>query len=691
MNAQFPGDRSQGGFNTQNAPIGGTQQSQADRDTRDTFGVYYFYADQPNLIEKLDDTTLFQFDIYNPVYQKEVQYAHLGNFGSAHQPILYETPFRQGFDVGYHQFDAYYIQPEEVQFKVLEKPFSRVFYSRGATQADGYFKGQFNRNFADGLSITIEGKTIRQLGDDRQYPNQRVEDEAVGFGMWWNAPSENYDGFLYFTSNTTSQEENGGLINVPISGDSIVLGGSASNTADVFLPSGTRTRHAHKTVGYRQYLKLIKTKKQAPVPSARAPNFSKGNLLLDSTRVDTIPIDIRQKDSIEIANPESKTTKLDSIPTKSNRRAFIAVHKIQFASNNYKFFDTQADEEGRAAYYGPLFTDSRGLRNFISWQELENSFQLSTFRSSKNQSNQQGIDESDRLEIGLTHKLHLLEQDQRDSILNNLFITGKLNFNIKNRFKLSTYAHLGLLANAGDFRLSGNLFFDVGKVGNLSIDFVNQAYEPFLIQQEFYVSQRPVWQQDLRKTISTSLTGVYELPSFNLRLSGGYHLINNFIYYDVTAAPIQAEEALNILQLNASHKFRFWKFIFQNQIAFQVTTQDFFRTPNWISYHRLYLDAKIFKGALDFQLGAELRMNDAYFANTYQPLLGQFHLQDRQEINFYPALDAFLNVKIKTVRAFLRTENLTNFLTENTFYYQVAAYAQPLFYLRFGFDWRFVN
>ncbi|MEM9848667.1 MAG: putative porin, partial [Bacteroidota bacterium] len=429
--AQRPGfNPNSGGFGTPNASLGGNQGSQDDRDTRDTFGVYYFYADQPNLIEKLDDTTLYQFDLYNPAYQRDVQYAHLGNFGSAHQPIWYETPFRQGFDVGYHQFDAYYIQPDAVQFKVLEKPFSRVFYSRGATQSDGYFQGQFNRNFADGLSLTIEGKTIRQLGQDRQYPNQRVEDEAVGFGLWWDQPKGNYDGFLYFTSNTTEQEENGGLINVPITGEDAVLGGSAASTADVFLPSGTRTRHAHKTVGYRQYLKLVREKPQKmTMDTLRLDTIA----YLDSIRLYLIPSD----SSVSRVNKTIKNT------SQANTREFIAAHNIQFQSNNYKYFDNAADSDSRRAYYDTLYTDSRGLRNFISWQVLENSFQLSTFRLAKTQIADKSTQERDRLEVGLTHKLHILQQDQQDSVLNNLFITGKLNFSIKERFQLKTYAHLG--------------------------------------------------------------------------------------------------------------------------------------------------------------------------------------------------------------------------------------------------------
>lgn len=231
----------------------------------------------------------------------------------------------------------------------------------------------------------------------------------------------------------------------------------------------------------------------------------------------------------------------------------------------------------------------------------------------------------------------------------------------------------------------------VGKLGQLEVAAASQASEPFLIQQEFYVSQRPIWQQDLRKVIHSQIKATYTLPILNFSVTGGYHLVDNFIYYDTIATPTQTDNVLNVLQLSAQQQLQLWKFIFYNQIAFQATSQSFFRTPNWMSHHRLILEASLFRKALPFQLGLELRMNDPYFADYYQPLLGQFQLQDDQEINFYPALDVFLNLKIKTARIFVKAENLSDLFTGNDFYYQTATYAQPPVFIRFGFDWRFVN
>ncbi|NJK83703.1 MAG: putative porin [Saprospiraceae bacterium] len=414
---------------------------------QDTFGVFYFFIDNPNQVFPWQDTTLLHLHQYDPTKKNDEAYRTLGNFGSAHQFINYQPSNRKGFDIGYHQYDAYYIQPEQLQFNLIAYPFSQVAYSKGATQSDGFFKGKFSRNFNDGFRFTIQAQTIRQLGVARQYPRQRLEQAAVGTGLWWDAPNGNYDGFLYFTSNSTQADENGGVISLPVVGDG-AIGGINPQTATVFLPDGASTRHAQKTVGYLQQWKLF------------------------------------QNDSI----------------IKPAERNFTATHQVEWKTSSYKFFDNfDADsEELRRAYYGDLFTDTRGLRVFIRHNTIQNTFQLSTFRKAATQSDELAA-EKDRIQVGIAHHLHFIHQDGVDTTLNNLLLTGRIDFRLKNRIQLNTYGHLDFLDNRGDFQLRGDLMLDVGKIGQLSATFINQAYQPALVQDQFYVTQKQIWNNNFKK------------------------------------------------------------------------------------------------------------------------------------------------------------------------------------------------
>lgn len=699
LQAQFPTNRGNNDFGGGFGQNGGLQQDSLNPfvETVDTFGVFYFLIDNPNELIPVEDTSLLNFHLYDPTRNRRVDYKTLGNFGSAHQPLLYESSTRQGFDVGYHQYDLYYIKPEQLQFNVLEKPYTNLFYSQGATQADGMFKGKFSRNFSDGFRFTIQSSSIRQLGTAEQYPNQQVENIAVGSGLWFDAPSDNYDGFLYFTSNSTQAQENGGLLALPTTDDE-APGGNTSQTASVLLPDNTGTRHVQRSIGLVQYFKLFQGKKQPETtpPTRKRVVNNVNSIQMDSIRIDSTQMDTTQMDSLRTDTLKrsrvQRTLPTSAVETNQRNRAFTAMHKVQFDNRIFKFADDfsaagSAIITDRSNYYNDLFTDERGLRSFIRHNSLKNTFKLGTFR----QSDEANAAEQDRLEVGLAHTIHLVEQGGQDTTLNNLFLTGRVDFRVLNSIQLRTSGHFGLLANAGDYKVRGDLDLDFGKIGTLAATFINQAYQPNLVQDQFFVTQQRVWNTDFRKTFETSIQGTYDIPSLNLSFTGAYHLINNYIYFDTLAMPQQLGEILNVVNFTAQHRLKIGILHFHNLIALQATSQEVFRTPSWFSKHSLFVQATLFKKALDFQLGVDLRMNETYFGTYYQPLVGQFQLYDQQQIEFFPAVDAFLNLKIKQVRLFVKTENLGNLIQPNQLYEQVATYGYPQFFLRFGLNWKLVN
>lgn len=612
----------------------------------DTMGVNYFYLQNPEKIFSHADTLLDDFQRYRPTRLWELNDATLGNFGSAHYPLLYESPQRKGFDIGWHQFDRYYILPENIKYYNIQNPFSQVAFSRSANQSDSYFKGDFARNFSDGLSISVSGKLLRQLGLDDQYQNQGVVNESFGTTLHYESPSKKYRSYFYFISNETEQEENGGLVGRVEAGDNAFGQSVASDT--VRISEGTFTRHVHRSVSYKQYLNVVKTDTATGVTG----------------------------------------------------RPFLIGHQVTFKTSGFKYFDTFSDTTFRSLVYGDLATlDDRGLRVNVDYWMLENDFSLSSPVLTNNKDSVATKLVLDRIEVGVRHQFHRTDQEISENNINNLFVTGRFGLRLKNSIALDAYAHLGLLSNVGDYKLAGDLFFDVGKVGKLTANFTSQAYEPTLVQQSFVVSKQQIWgsEQDLRKTIETSLSGTYELLLANFRATAHYRLIDNYIFFDEDGRVRQLQEPLNILQLVANQQLNFWKFRFKNQVALQATTQDVIRLPDWYTKHSLYFDGSLFKSALNLQIGIDAHLFDSFFANYYSPLTGQFQLQNEQELGQYALVDAFLNIKIQTLRFFIKAENLTELIQssenrlESSFFYQTAFYPQPLFLIRFGLDWRLFN
>ncbi len=294
------------------------------------------------------------------------------------------------------------------------------------------------------------------------------------------------------------------------------------------------------------------------------------------------------------------------------------------------------------------------------------------------------------MEAGLRHVVHFLHQEPTDTTINNLFLQGRWHFSPGDRLRIQTYAHLGLVDNAGDYRLSGNLYFDLAKAGNLTIRALHQSFAPNLIQHQHYISQQLVWQNDWQKTFGTDVSLTWALPRFQLELTGQYQLIDNYLYYDTLAQPRQHGAALGISQLTLRKNFAFWGFHFNNQLTWQTTTDDVLRLPELYSVHSLYFEGRLFKRVLRLQLGADLRINTPYFADSYQLATGQFYLQNREEIDWYPDIDIFINFKVSNFRFFLKQENFYGYFTSD-FHFQVRNYPLSYPYLRFGVGWQFLD
>lgn len=629
---QIQAQRPTGAFPGVTAGPQSTQQQEED-DIPDTVGIFYFYANNPNRETPYTDTTLANFQQYDPVRQRTLDYMHLGNLGSAHQPIVFQPAWRRGFDVGLHQFDLYMTTIEQVKFYRLQKAFTNFAFMVGAEQADNYLNTAFSRNFAKGLNFSIAYDRINQLGTENQYPNQNTRNTALSVGFWLRGNNERYQAFLSAVNNTIEQEDNGGIEVEP----DLTIDNASTSAADVFL-NNAQSRYANQEISYAHFFKI--------------------------------------------------GGKPDSI--KGMTRAYTLSHQAIFGNYTYKFFDDNVNADASFFQAFPIYSaDVRGVRHFIRHQKIENSFKISTFKL--RQSNvSEAKSERDLLEVGLVHSIHFLEQEPRDTTLNNLFLTGKWNLNLGDRLRLETYGHLGVLDNVGDYRAEGKLLLDLKKAGQLQADFVNQLYSPNLIQHRFYVSQRPIWDNNFKQTLETSIGGTYSLPQFQLSVTGRYTLLNNYIYFDALSLAQQTSVPISILQLIVQKDFKVWNFHLDNTLAFQNASEDFIRLPQIFGKHSFYYQGFWFK-VLNVRVGFDLRYNNNYFADYYNPVTGQFQLQDAREVEFTPAVDAFFTMQVTKFRAFAKFENLLTAFNPNDFFYQTAFYPHQPAAFRLGFKWQLVN
>jgi hypothetical protein len=198
-------------------------------------------------------------------------------------------------------------------------------------------------------------------------------------------------------------------------------------------------------------------------------------------------------------------------------------------------------------------------------------------------------------------------QTNGDSTLNNLFLTGRYRLNPSERLLIDLRGHLGLLANAGDYRVSGDLFFDLKKLGQLEARGVSQLYSPTLMQHRMYLSERQLYRNNFDKTLSTTLQGKYILPGIQFSAEVRYHLLNNFIYFGTDGLPQQTGVPISIGQLILEKNFNlFWNLHFDNLFALQQSSEEVLRLPTFFGKHSFYYAGKWFR-VLDVKLGVDLR------------------------------------------------------------------------------------
>ena len=558
--------------------------------SKDSLLIFYYYMDNPNEEFPYQDTLLNNyFHQFDPARTRTLDHGTLGYLGSPTFPLFYQSSLRQGFDVGLHQYDLYKIKVEDLRFYNIKRAYSDFYFSQGGSQDDIQLKGKFSRNFNKNVNVSLDYHRISQYGSSADvryfYLNQRARQTALAGGLTFKNNANTYQGFFAFSNNIHQQEDNGG-----IESDTSFLQDNNGFASTLSIPvslDDAETRHSEQEVSYTHYynynpIQFKANKKRKAEEKAKAKVAAKAAAARAATldSLSKIPIDstsISNSDSLKIANPVLDTLKntptdtlrnppLDSLqkakvdsvsnqrptpspfgspPSFANRapentlpkgRTYTLMHRLAYKKGTYRFSDISAFAD--SSYYKNLLLDVRGLRHYVQTRKIENTFAISTFKPRK-----PGTDkvkqQSDFFEIGIRHSFNWIDEEAADSTVNNLFLTGKWNFAPNERLKVKTYAHLGLWDNAGDYRVGGELFFDLKKLGQLKLSGINQLYRPELLQQRLYISSRNAWTNDFKPTLETNLSATYALPKWGFQATGQYHLLNNFIYFDTLSTAQQ--------------------------------------------------------------------------------------------------------------------------------------------------------
>jgi hypothetical protein len=189
-------------------------------------------------------------------------------------------------------------------------------------------------------------------------------------------------------------------------------------------------------------------------------------------------------------------------------------------------------------------------------------------------------------------------------------------------------------------------------------------------------------------------------------LSAAYNSIDNYTYFTSIATqeqvdagqenaavrPFQEGNSVGYLKVKYSKEFKFGNFALNNTLMYQQVdqTNNVLNVPQLVTRNTLYFSKDVFDRAMHLQTGVTFKYFTAYNMDAYNPLLGEFYIQNSEELGGYPLLDFFINAKVKQTRIFLKAEHFNSSFSDSNFY-SAPNYPYRDFVIRFGLVWNFFS
>ena len=376
----------------------------------------------------------------------------------------------------------------------------------------------------------------------------------------------------------------------------------------------------------------------------------------------------------------------------------LTVGHIGEVSRFYRFYtDEITDEVGRNFYNNMFYINPTSSADSMRMFTVENKlfFKLQPWKRDAIVSEVSG---------GVGYQWNSIYAFRPD-----MFLTGNRNINQHNMYlyagasgeykkylnwgATAQYSFLGYYQN--DFNVDAHVgvsfypFKDKSEPITLNGRFSTSLKEPDWFSQHYY-SNHYVWDNDFGKISTTKVEASLDIPKWDMEAYFGYALVNNYLYNDTLGIARQNTGLINVMSAYLRKDFKIWWFHLDNQILFQYSSDESTLPLPMFTFHlRYYIEMEAVKNVLTVQLGADARMNTPYYVPAYNPALGTFQLQTREQVGYNPYIDIFLNLQWKRVNIFLKVINVGEGWPTGASSFSAYHYVRPSLGFKFGIHWPF--
>lgn len=601
------------------------------------------------------DTLSQGFQIHNPAYRESMVNVQLGNLGAPWKSAMVSgMPIYTRF-LFTENLSNCFTSPETWKYYNTRTPYTNLYYQysgpkRRSEESVGIL---FTQNIRENWNAGFNYRLISSIG---KYEAQKVDNRHFRFFSSYSGVKYQIHGSFVF--NSTDHFENGGIV----------------DEMNILNPENSEYSQAENI----------------PV-----------NLYSASNRTDNFQLFLNQSlniGNLSIASRDGESTKLPvgtanhTLHIDRSRR----IHKITE-------LDRYLVDDPTSFFYPNIYADSTATRDSVYYVNIKNTFQLK-FNEEANSFLRFG------LRVFITNNIEKykyplspVEYDlitktpkylQGDTTFTTTLIGAQIFKNQGEEFRWNAGIKLHLQGyRAGDSELKGEMTSRFRVKKDTAQLFANGGV--FLVTPDFftkrYYSNHITWNNNQFNPVKTiKIKGGITIPTRKLELSSEIRMINDYIYWDTEALPVQSSAYIKLIELRLFKHFKLGNFHSSNTLLYQISSDPaIVPLPEYSIYSSNYYQNTLFK-VLFFQLGFDTRYTSAWYTPAYMPATGQFHLQKVRKIGDYPYVDVFLNMQLKRARIFIKMDHLSKGMLNNDYFHTIGYPVNPRG-LRFGVSWNFYD
>ena len=594
----------------------------------------------------LDTTLTIQKEYrYNYLRKDNFELLPLANMGQAYNNLGYDFESQLFYPkIGASAKHFNYLEMEDVKYYNVPTPTTDAMFKTV------FEEGQFldillTFNLSKRLNYSIAYKGFRSLG---KYNSS--ESEAGNFRTTANYQSKNsrYDIRMHIAAQDLINEENGGLSNKEGQFESGDADFSDRSRIDVNF-TDAQTKILGKRYFFENRYKLIRKVK-------------------DST--------IAEKTSLGIGHVFNYETKYYQF-TQNNQNDYFGEAFVASTLSDKAILKTFYNQFS-AEFYNATLGRLKGNLNIYNYNYYFNSTLIVNNESISRQI------KGEEISLGANYQKQ---------------IGG---FNLKGDFAYNLSGKLtGTILNVGaSYKIADDIVFSAQLHSSSKMPNFN-----FLLYQSDYANYNWDNTNTFNKTSTNSLNFNLDTKQFG-NASVKITSLDNYSYFAVDPdqiitegesesqfiKPYQETKAVNYLKVKYQKEFKYKGFALDNTIMYQTVAQstNVLNVPQFTTRNSFYYSTDVFKKAMFLQTGVTFKYFTSYNMNSYNPLLGEFYIQNTEKLGGFPLLDFFINAKVQQTRIYLKAEHFNSSFSGFN-YYSAPDYPYRDFIVRFGVVWNFFS